>query len=34
MKTILILEDNDERIASFQKAVAGLGDGFELKEKL
>ncbi|MEK7779910.1 MAG: ADP-ribosylglycohydrolase family protein [Verrucomicrobiota bacterium] len=31
MKTILILEDNDERIAAFQKAVAALGDGFELK---
>ena len=31
MKTILILEDNDERIAGFQEAVAGLGDGFELK---
>lgn len=30
MKTILILEDNAERIAAFQKAVAGLG-GFELK---
>jgi len=25
MKTILILEDNDERIAAFQKAVAALG---------
>src|ERR1044072_5534382 len=31
MKTILILEDNDERIAAFQKTVASLGDGFELK---
>ncbi len=31
MKTILILEDNDERIAGFQKAVAELGDGFDLK---
>jgi hypothetical protein len=31
MKTILILEDNDERIAGFQRAAAGLGDGFELK---
>ena len=31
MKTILILEDNDERIAAFQKAVAALGDGFDLK---
>ena len=31
MKTILILEDNDDRIAAFQKAVAALGDGFDLK---
>ena len=31
MKTILILEDNDERIAAFQKTVAALGGGFELK---
>ena len=31
MKTILILEDNDERIASFQKTVAAFGEGFELK---
>src|SRR5438552_2278663 len=31
MKTILILEDNDERIAAFQKTVEGLGDGFEVK---
>ena len=31
MKTILILEDNDERIAAFQKAALALGDGFELK---
>jgi ADP-ribosylglycohydrolase len=31
MKTILILEDNDERIAAFQKTVASLGDGFELR---
>lgn len=31
MKTILILEDNDQRIAAFQKAVAALGDDFELK---
>src|SRR5687767_11723357 len=30
-RTILILEDNDERIAAFQKTVAALGDGFELK---
>ena len=31
MKTILILEDNDERIAGFQKAVDGMAGGFELK---
>jgi ADP-ribosylglycohydrolase len=31
MKTILILEDNDERIAGFEKAVAALGESFELK---
>ena len=31
MKTILILEDNDERIAAFQKSVATLGREFELK---
>jgi len=31
MKTILILEDNDERIAAFQKVAPLLGDGFELK---
>ena len=31
MKTILILEDNDERIAAFQKTVATLKDAFELK---
>jgi hypothetical protein len=30
-KTILILEDNDERIAAFQKTVASLGEHFELK---
>jgi ADP-ribosylglycohydrolase len=30
-RTILILEDNDERIAGFQKIVAGLNGGFELK---
>lgn len=29
--TILILEDNDERIAAFEKTVVALGDGFELK---
>jgi ADP-ribosylglycohydrolase len=31
VKTILILEDNDERIASFQKTVSALGDDFESK---
>jgi ADP-ribosylglycohydrolase len=31
MKTILILEDNDERIAAFQRAVAELGPEFGLK---
>lgn len=31
MKTILILEDNDERIAAFQKTVATLGSDLELK---
>jgi ADP-ribosylglycohydrolase len=31
MKTILILEDNEERIAAFQHIIAGLGDGFALK---
>jgi hypothetical protein len=31
MKTILILEDNDERIANFRKAVEQLGSGYELK---
>src|SRR5512138_495960 len=31
MKNILILEDNDERIAAFEQAVAALGSGFELK---
>jgi ADP-ribosylglycohydrolase len=30
-KWVLILEDNDERAAAFHKAVAALGDGFELK---
>lgn len=29
--TILILEDNDERIEAFQKTTTTLGDGFELK---
>jgi ADP-ribosylglycohydrolase len=31
MKTILILEDNEERIAHFTKAVQQLGDGYEAK---
>jgi ADP-ribosylglycohydrolase len=31
VRTILIMEDNDERIAAFEKTVAALGDGFELK---
>lgn len=31
MKTILILEDNEERIADFRKAAGQLGDGYELK---
>jgi ADP-ribosylglycohydrolase len=31
MKTILILEDDDERVAGFRKAVAGWGEGFDLK---
>jgi ADP-ribosylglycohydrolase len=31
MKTILILEDNEERITAFQSAVRALGSGFELK---
>jgi ADP-ribosylglycohydrolase len=31
MKTILILEDNEDRIAEFQKAVGQIGDGYELK---
>jgi ADP-ribosylglycohydrolase len=30
-RTILILEDNDERIAAFERAVAALGDGFGSK---
>jgi ADP-ribosylglycohydrolase len=30
-RTILILEDNDERIAGFQKAMAEIGGGFDLK---
>lgn len=31
MKTILILEDNEERIAGFTKAIGQVGDGYELK---
>jgi len=31
MKTILILEDNDERVAAFQTILSTLGNGFELK---
>ena len=31
MKTILILEDSQDRIAGFERAIAGLGDDFELK---
>jgi ADP-ribosylglycohydrolase len=31
MKTILILEDNDERIADFTNAIQQLGDGYEVK---
>jgi len=31
MKTLLILEDNEERIAAFQRTIAALGDGFDLK---
>jgi ADP-ribosylglycohydrolase len=31
MKTILILEDNEERIADFKKAIHQLGNGYELK---
>jgi ADP-ribosylglycohydrolase len=30
-RTILILEDNDERIAAFERTISSLGDGFELK---
>jgi len=26
-RSILILEDNDERVAGFQKVIAALGDG-------
>src|SRR5262249_18388844 len=31
MKTILILEDNEERITNFRKAVNQFGNGFEVK---
>ena len=31
MRSILLLEDNAERIAGFHAAVAKLGDGFELR---
>ncbi len=31
MKTILLLEDNEERIVDFKKATSQLGDGYELK---
>ncbi len=31
MKTILILEDNDERVAAFEKTATTLGNDFELK---
>jgi ADP-ribosylglycohydrolase len=31
MKTILILEDNDERLASFEKSAPQLGDRYQLK---
>lgn len=31
MKTILILEDNDDRIAAFRKTVSALGESFDLK---
>ena len=31
MKTILILEDNDERIAAFQRNAAELGQGIDVK---
>src|SRR6266513_2085646 len=31
VKSILILEDNDERIVAFRKSVAALGDDCELK---
>jgi ADP-ribosylglycohydrolase len=31
MKTILILEDNEERIAAFKRAIPQLGDGYDLR---
>src|SRR5437879_13115964 len=31
MKTVLILEDNEGRIADFEEAVLQLGDSYELK---
>lgn len=31
MKTILILEDNEERITAFRRAINQLGEGYELK---
>jgi ADP-ribosylglycohydrolase len=31
MKTILVLEDNEERVADFRKAASQLGEGYELK---
>jgi len=31
VKSILILDDNEERIADFTKAVRQLGDGYEVK---
>jgi ADP-ribosylglycohydrolase len=31
VKTILILEDNEERIAAFKRAIPQLGDGYDLR---
>lgn len=31
MRTLIILEDNDERVAAFRRAVGGLGEAFELR---
>src|SRR5687768_14584142 len=31
MKTLLILEDNAERIAGFEAVLAGLGDGWRMQ---